>query len=99
MAVVGAHLTGQPLNWQLTQRKGRLVKTCRTHPDYRCAGQVQVGVVEDVVELGAELDLQALDGRAEVLVEREVGLVEGRGAAGIAAGVAEGAEHVAGAHP
>ena len=35
MAVVGAHLTGQPLNWQLTQRKGRLVKTCRTHPDYR----------------------------------------------------------------
>lgn len=35
MAVVGAHLTGQPLNWQLTQRKGRLVKTCRTHPDYK----------------------------------------------------------------
>jgi allophanate hydrolase len=35
MAVVGAHLTGQPLNWQLTQRKGRLVRTCRTHPDYK----------------------------------------------------------------
>lgn len=35
MAVVGAHLTGQPLNWQLTQRGGRLVRTCRTHPDYR----------------------------------------------------------------
>jgi allophanate hydrolase len=34
MAVVGAHLNGQPLNWQLTQRKGRLVRTCRTHPDY-----------------------------------------------------------------
>jgi allophanate hydrolase len=35
MAVVGAHLAGQPLNWQLTQRKGRLVRTCRTHPDYK----------------------------------------------------------------
>jgi allophanate hydrolase len=35
MAVVGAHLTGQPLNWQLTQRGGRLIRTCRTHPDYR----------------------------------------------------------------
>ncbi len=35
MAVVGAHLTGQPLNWQLTQRGGQLIRTCRTHPDYR----------------------------------------------------------------
>jgi allophanate hydrolase len=35
MAVVGAHLTGQPLNWQLTDRGGRLVRTCRTHPDYK----------------------------------------------------------------
>ena len=35
MAVVGAHLTGQPLNWQLTQRNGRLVRTCKTHPDYK----------------------------------------------------------------
>ncbi len=35
MAVVGAHLSGQPLNGQLTQRRGRLVRTCRTHPDYK----------------------------------------------------------------
>ena len=35
MAVVGAHLSGQPLNWQLTQRNGRLIRTCRTHPDYK----------------------------------------------------------------
>ncbi len=35
MAVVGAHLSGQPLNWQLTQRNGRLTRTCRTHPDYK----------------------------------------------------------------
>ncbi len=35
MAVVGAHLSGQPLNWQLTQRKGRLIRTCRTDPGYK----------------------------------------------------------------
>ncbi len=35
MAVVGAHLSGQPLNWQLTQRNGRLVRTCRTHSEYK----------------------------------------------------------------
>ncbi len=35
MTVVGAHLSGQPLNWQLTQRGGRLLRSCRTHPDYR----------------------------------------------------------------
>jgi len=35
MAVVGAHLSGQPLNWQLTDRRGRLVKTTRTSAAYR----------------------------------------------------------------
>jgi len=35
MAVVGAHLTGMPLNWQMTQRKARLVRATRTHGDYR----------------------------------------------------------------
>ncbi len=35
LAVVGAHLTGQPLNWQLTSRGACLIKTCRTAPDYR----------------------------------------------------------------
>ncbi|MCU1235461.1 MAG: Amidase [Candidatus Solibacter sp.] len=35
LAVVGAHLTGQPLNWQLTDRGARVLKTCRTAPDYR----------------------------------------------------------------
>jgi allophanate hydrolase len=35
MAVVGAHLTGQPLNWQMTGRKARLVRATRTHGDYR----------------------------------------------------------------
>jgi allophanate hydrolase len=35
LSVVGAHLSGQPLNHQLTSRGGALVKTCRTAPDYR----------------------------------------------------------------
>jgi allophanate hydrolase len=35
IAVVGAHLTGQPLNWQLTNRGGTLVRTTRTASLYR----------------------------------------------------------------
>jgi len=35
IAVVGAHLSGQPLNWQLTSRRGRLLETVRTQADYR----------------------------------------------------------------
>jgi allophanate hydrolase len=35
MAVVGAHLTGQPLNWQMTERRARLVRTVKTDPHYR----------------------------------------------------------------
>ena len=35
VAVVGAHLTGQPLNWQLTGRGARLLKSTRTAPCYR----------------------------------------------------------------
>ncbi|HYL17756.1 MAG TPA: allophanate hydrolase [Burkholderiales bacterium] len=35
VAVVGAHLTGQPLNYQLTERGGRLVRSARTAARYR----------------------------------------------------------------
>jgi allophanate hydrolase len=35
VAVVGAHLTGQPLNRELTSRGARLVRTCRTAAGYR----------------------------------------------------------------
>jgi allophanate hydrolase len=35
LAVVGAHLRGQPLNGQLTSRGGRFVKTARTAPGYK----------------------------------------------------------------
>lgn len=35
VAVVGAHLSGMPLNGQLTERGARLVGTAETAPDYR----------------------------------------------------------------
>lgn len=35
VAVVGAHLSGLPLNFQLTQRHARLVQATRTAPKYR----------------------------------------------------------------
>ncbi|OLP53033.1 allophanate hydrolase [Rhizobium rhizosphaerae] len=35
IVVVGAHLTGMPLNHELTGPGGQLVKTCRTAADYR----------------------------------------------------------------
>jgi allophanate hydrolase len=35
IAVVGAHLSGEPLNHQLTERGARLLRACRTAPCYR----------------------------------------------------------------
>ncbi len=35
VAVVGAHLTGQPLNSQLTERSAKLIQTTHTGPGYR----------------------------------------------------------------
>ncbi|HTM44212.1 MAG TPA: allophanate hydrolase [Polyangiaceae bacterium] len=35
LAVAGAHLSGQPLNHQLTSRGARLVQTCKTSGEYR----------------------------------------------------------------
>jgi allophanate hydrolase len=35
LAVCGAHMSGLPLNHQLTERGGRLLQTCRTAPHYR----------------------------------------------------------------
>jgi allophanate hydrolase len=35
IAVVGAHLSGQPLNGQLTERKAHLVRSTHTVPMYR----------------------------------------------------------------
>ncbi len=35
VVVVGAHLDGQPLNWQLTEGRGRFVRRTHTAPAYR----------------------------------------------------------------
>ncbi|PSJ18867.1 allophanate hydrolase [Nitrosomonas supralitoralis] len=35
VAVCGAHLSGLPLNWQLTARQGRLLMCTETSPDYK----------------------------------------------------------------
>jgi allophanate hydrolase len=35
VAVVGAHLSGMPLNWQLTERGATLIAQTHTAPDYR----------------------------------------------------------------
>lgn len=70
MAVVGAHLSGMPLNWQLTSRNARLVRTTRTAPAYRLyamAGQsplkpalVHTGTGGGSIELEIyELDVSA----------------------------------------
>ena len=52
VAVVGAHLSGELLNSQLTERGARLLKTCRTATDYRLyalAGSVppKPGLIHD----------------------------------------------------
>ncbi|HEX3988299.1 MAG TPA: allophanate hydrolase, partial [Verrucomicrobiae bacterium] len=35
VAVIGAHLSGMPLNYQLTERNAKLVQSCMTKPVYR----------------------------------------------------------------
>lgn len=67
VAVVGAHLSGQPLNHQLTDRGARMIKSCRTAPDYRLfalAGTVppKPGLLrEDAYDgPGVELELWAM---------------------------------------
>jgi allophanate hydrolase len=68
MAVVGAHLRGQPLNAQLTQRGARYVQTTATAPVYRLfalppassAGIAKPGLVR-VAQGGAAIELELWD--------------------------------------
>ncbi len=68
LAVVGAHLAGMPLHWQLTSRGARLVQSTRTAPAYRLYAMantappkpalVHVGDTGDAIELEVyELEL------------------------------------------
>jgi len=67
LAVVGAHLSGMPLNWQLSSRGARLVESTTTAPRYRLyampgqsppkpalvhAGQTAHAIAVEVYELG-----------------------------------------------
>jgi len=63
LAVAGAHLRGQPLNRQLTDRGGRFVRARRTAPDYRLfalPGTVppKPGLLRDPTFAGAGVDVE-----------------------------------------
>lgn len=63
VAVVGAHLQGQPLNWQLTDRGGRFVKSCRTAAGYRLYAldgtkPAKPGLVRDLNYAGPGIELE-----------------------------------------
>jgi len=63
LAVVGAHLSGQPLNWQLTERGARRVRTCRTAPGYRLyalegTAPPKPGLVRDVRFEGPGIEVE-----------------------------------------
>jgi allophanate hydrolase len=67
LAVVGAHLTGQPLNWQLTDRNATFLQTARTAPGYRLyalAGTVPAkpGLIRDAGGQGLiEVEIWEMD--------------------------------------
>ena len=63
VAVVGAHLTGQPLNRQLTERGARLMQASRTAPGYRLyalTGSVppKPGLVRDEAVHGPGIEVE-----------------------------------------
>lgn len=63
IVVVGAHLTGMPLNRELTENGGRFVKSCRTAGDYRLYAlpgtrPAKPGLVRDPDHAGAGLEVE-----------------------------------------
>lgn len=72
VAVVGAHLRGQPLNHQLTSRGARYLETTRTSPEYRLFALADTtppkpGLMRcpgESVGQGIEVELWALDSAA-----------------------------------
>lgn len=70
LAVVGAHLTGQPLNHELTSRGARLVATTATAPTYRlyalATSPPKPGLVR-VAEGGAAIEVEIWELPAEGL--------------------------------
>ena len=62
VAVCGAHLSGLPLNGQLTQRDGRLLRSVRSSPEYRfyalAGGPPQRPGMVRVAEGGARIEME-----------------------------------------
>jgi len=75
VAVVGAHLSGMPLNSQLTDRGARLVRTTRTAPRYRLydlgGSPARPGLVRTVAD--------GIDDAGAGAIEVEVWSLETRG--------------------
>ncbi len=62
VVVVGAHLKGQPLNWQLTDLGGSLVRATTTAPEYRLHaltdGPIPKPALERVTSGGASIEVE-----------------------------------------
>jgi len=63
IAVVGAHLTGQPLNYQLTDREARFVRAAKTAPSYQLfalpgTSPPKPGLIRIGAEGGVSIDLE-----------------------------------------
>jgi allophanate hydrolase len=62
VAVCGAHLSGLPLNWQLTQRGARLLREASSAPEYKfyalAGGPVQRPGMVRVAEGGGAIDME-----------------------------------------
>jgi allophanate hydrolase len=63
IAVLGGHLSGQPLNHELTGRRAQLIKTCRTAPGYHLyaldsAMPPKPGLVRDPLFRGPGIDVE-----------------------------------------
>jgi allophanate hydrolase len=69
VAVCGAHLSGLPLNWQLTQRGARLLGAVQSAPEYKfyalAGGPVQRTGMVRVTEGGAAIDMEVWELPAE----------------------------------
>jgi allophanate hydrolase len=63
IAVVGAHLSGEPLNYQLTERDGRLIRKTKTAPSYQLfalpgTSPPKPGLVRVGCETGRSIDVE-----------------------------------------
>ncbi len=63
VAVVGAHLSGMPLNYQLTERNARLVQRCATRAAYRLyelphSSPAKPGLIRCGDESGVAIDVE-----------------------------------------